>query len=125
MVSPCAGISSVEKVYMIFPKHQRFAGREIDALCFNISLLSDVETFTRQVLNEGLNMNGSAEMDVRVRTYVSAMDRIEARRKRVMWDAPVGLSAMESFPRYIVHCVSNRVKVQDVLEMGRHLKVTK
>lgn len=49
-VYQCAAMLSETKQCMVFPKYGLFVGCETDAVFFNSSLLSFVETFVRQVL---------------------------------------------------------------------------
>lgn len=96
---------------------------ESNAVGFNASLLSVVGTFMWQVLNEDAGIKGSAEVVATVHAYVSAMDRIKARRTRAMWDAPARLPATQSFLGHVVPFLSNIFKDAVVFEMGRHVTV--
>lgn len=49
-------------------------------------------------------------------THVSAIIRIPERRKRVMWDAPTGLLAMQSLPEYVGPFLSNCFKDWSLFE---------
>lgn len=50
--------------------------------------------------------------------YISATDRIQARRKRLMGDAPAGLPATQSFPRHIMHFRSSSFKKLPLFDIG-------
>lgn len=51
---------------------------------------------------------------------MSAIDGIQARRKRVTWNAPTGLPPKQSFLGRAVPFLSNRFKHPSFLEIGRH-----
>lgn len=48
---------------------------------------------------------------------MSAMDRIQAARKVVMWDAPAGLPAAHSFLGHFVHVLPNHFQNPSLFEM--------
>lgn len=66
-----------------------------------------METFERLVLSEDSDIKVSAEVVATAQTYVSAMDIIQARGKRMMCDAPSGLLATQFFPGHVVNFRSN------------------
>lgn len=84
-----------------------------------------METFAWQVLNEDSDIKGCAEVLTTVRTYVSVMDIIQARRKRLMWDAHAGLNATQSTLGHIVHFLSNNFKDPSLFEMERNVPMVK
>lgn len=94
-------------------------------MCFNTSLPSILEIFTRQVLNEDSEMKGSAEVVSAVRAYVSMIDRIQARRKRFMYDALAKLPSTQSFTGHSVNLLSNHLKYPSMFEVGRQVIVVK
>lgn len=53
---------------------------------FAALLSSAVETFAKEVLNKDSSIKVSAHVDAAGWTYVSAMDKFPATRKRLMWD---------------------------------------
>lgn len=87
----------------MLPQHGLFVGCEIYAVCFNTSLPPVVETFVWLVINEHSDINGSAEVASVVLTYVSAMENVQPRRERIMWDACEGLPATQTFTGNVVH----------------------
>lgn len=83
---------------MMLSKLQRLVGSEIDAVHFRALLSSIVETFLQHVLNVDLEIKCRAEVVAADLAYVSAMDRIQARRKWLMLDAQSELPGTHSFP---------------------------
>lgn len=70
--------------------------------------------------NEDSDIEGIAEVVAVARMYVSATAGIQARRKRLMWDAAAGLPMTQSFQGHVVHFLSIHFKVRSLFEMGRH-----
>lgn len=82
-----------------------------------------VETFVQQMLNGNLDINGCAEVVAAVQ-YVSAIDLIQERIKRLMLDPPAKLpDAVDSDTCAVipVELVGNAI----VFEMGKHVTVVK
>lgn len=78
------------------------------AVCFNVSLPSVLVTSQWQVLKGNLNVKGSAELAIAAWMYVSAMNGIQARREKKVWDLPVGLPAPQARPGHVSHFLSKR-----------------
>lgn len=62
-------------------------------------------------------MRGSAGVIVAEQTYLSAMDRIRVRRRRLFCYAPAGLPARKLFPEHGVHFLSSCLKNWILFEM--------
>lgn len=84
VVDRCVRTFSAGKSCMVFSIHQWLFGCEIDALCFEASLPSVVETFALQVLIKDSYINGSAEVFAQALTILSVLDRIQGKEKRMM-----------------------------------------
>lgn len=90
--APCTGTVCVENGCMILLKHRRFSGREIVAVCLSAPPLSVVGMFVRQLSNEHSDMRGSAEEVAAAQMYLCAMNKIQPKIKRLIWDATAGTS---------------------------------
>lgn len=99
VISPSSGTFSAARARLMLPKCRLFVGCKIDSVFFNASKQSVEKTFTQNALKEHSYVKVSAEVVVSAGTYVTAMDKIQARRKMVIWDGPAGLLAMQSFLR--------------------------
>lgn len=78
----------------MLPQHLPFVWCEIDAVCFNVSLLSSVKTSAKQVLNEEPDTKSSSYVIAAARTYFSAMYGIQVKKNMVMGNARAGKLAI-------------------------------
>lgn len=82
VVDSCAEMASFVKACVMLAKPRRFVGYAADAMCCNASLASVLKRFVWQVLNEYLDIKVRAQVTATVRTFVSAVEEIQQRRKR-------------------------------------------
>lgn len=84
MVDQYARMLSGAKGFMMLKLHGRSVWCQINAVRFNESVLSVLETIAQHVLNEDLDIQGSAEVVGAARKYVSASNKIQEHRIRVV-----------------------------------------
>lgn len=70
---------------------------DIYDVCFHALLPFVGATIVQEGLSKDMNINGSGQVVATGRKYVSAMDRIQARRNRLIWDPFARLPAMKLF----------------------------
>lgn len=111
------------KVCMMPSKHQQFTGFDHHVVCFNVALPSVVEMFVQQWLNWDSDIEANAEVTAAAWTYVSPMEAFQARRRRLVYEAPVGLHATQLFREHFVPFLSTCSIDPYVLETGRNVTV--
>lgn len=80
-----------------------------------------MQTFASQRLNEDSDIMTTVEEVSAARTYVSAMNEIQTRRKRLMWDGLARLLATQIFPGHAVGFLMGCFKDPSPFDMERHV----
>lgn len=91
---------------MMLLQHCRIMGCEIDTDCYNQSYISVEETLLRQALNEDSDITGLEEAVEAAKLFVKAIDVIDARSRKMIWETSLGLSTTQSLPSNITYIFS-------------------
>lgn len=113
------------EVCIMIPMHPKFVCFKIDAVCFDMSSPSIVESFVPQLFYKDLRIKGRVEVVPAVWKFLDAMDGSLAREKGIMWDVPAKPSATQLYPVTVVSFLSNHLEYPSLLEMNRPLSVVK
>lgn len=67
-----------------------------------------METFAWHVMNSDLNIMWSAEVVEMACRYVKEIDEINVLKRKVLWDALVGISPMQMVSSHIIDLLSKK-----------------
>jgi hypothetical protein len=103
---PFAGSLSTAKACLLLHQHRRCVCGDIDPKCAEIGMVSMVEVFAKQVLNEDSDVEGSPSVQAAARTFLHGVQSIRARHLKSAWPVPTGFHAVQQLPAHLHHFLS-------------------
>lgn len=102
----CEGTITEVRACLLLPEHRLFVRCEKDECYVREVLPSSLKAHEQHVPCAESYFTVNEDICVAVPVLVREIDGIQAQGKDETWKVPIALSAVQSYPRHVIHCIA-------------------